>query len=120
MPQVKNKVKWCLNKAKKELEAGTKHRGLVETKPDLEEAKRHLRKSEHNLKAAISNQKNGFPDWAVSAVFYTIYHCFLSIISKHGFESRNQECTIALIKHLKEQGKIKDIIGFSDVFKITL
>lgn len=38
--------------------------------------------------------------------FYTIYHCFLAIIQKFGFESRNQECTISLIESLKEQKKI--------------
>lgn len=39
----------------------------------------------------------------MSAVFYCIYHCFLSIALKFGYESRNQECTIALIKYLKEE-----------------
>ncbi len=36
-----------------------------------------------------------------------MYHCFLAIIAKFGYESRNQECTIALIKQLKLDGKIK-------------
>jgi len=43
----------------------------------------------------------------MSAVFYCIYHCFLAISAKFGYESKNQECTIALIKSLKEQGKIE-------------
>ena len=42
----------------------------------------------------------------MSAAFYSIYHCFLAIAVKFGYESRNQECTIALIKFLKETSKI--------------
>lgn len=107
MSQVENKVRWCLNKAKKEISEGKIHRGLKEVTADIEEAKNHLNKAEHNFKAVLSFQKTGFPDWSVSAVFYTIYHCFLAIIRKFGYESRNQECTIALIEHLNEQGKVK-------------
>ncbi|MBN2142746.1 hypothetical protein JW711_05455 [Candidatus Woesearchaeota archaeon] len=113
MSQAKNKVEWCLRKARKELEGSAKHRGLVETKPDLEEAKKHIAKAEHNLKAVLSFEKAGFSDWSVSASFYTIYHCLLAVIRKHGFESRNQECTLAMIEHLLEQGKVrisKDVI----------
>ena len=41
MSQAENKVKWCLSKAKKELEEGKKHRGLVEKEIDIEEARRY-------------------------------------------------------------------------------
>ena len=43
----------------------------------------------------------------MSAIFYCIYHCFLAISVKFGYESRNQECTISLIKMLKDEGKIE-------------
>jgi uncharacterized protein (UPF0332 family) len=106
MSQANNKVEWCLKKAKKELETSKKHRGLVKVKPSIEEAKKHIAKAEHNFKAALSFEKTGFSDWSVSAAFYTIYHCLLAIIIKFGYESRNQECTIALTESLKEEGKI--------------
>ena len=35
-----------------------------------------------------------------------MYHCLLAIASKFGYESRNQECTFALISNLIEEGKI--------------
>ncbi|MFH1134314.1 MAG: HEPN domain-containing protein [Nanoarchaeota archaeon] len=114
MSQAKDKVEWCLRKAKKELEASSKHRGLVAVQPSRDEAKRHVIKAEHDLKAAISFESTGFSDWSVSAAFYSIYHCFLAIISTFGYASRNQECTIALVEHLKEAGKISisdEIIG---------
>jgi uncharacterized protein (UPF0332 family) len=106
MSEAKNKVDWCLKKAKKELESFSKHRGLIPIKLNLEEAKNHIAKAEHNFKAIMTFEKAGFSDWSVSAVFYTVYHCFLAIIIRYGYESRNQECTIALIEYLKEEGKI--------------
>ena len=106
MSHAKNKVDWCLKKAKKEISEGKKHRGLVETDEDIESARKHIEKAEHNLAAITYFDKGGFSDWSMSAVFYCIYHCFLAISAKFGYESRNQECTIALIKYLKEHGKI--------------
>lgn len=106
MSQARNKVDWCLKKAAQELAQGTRHRGLIRQQPDPEEARKHLAKAEHNYKALIAFERTGFPDWSVSAAFYAIYHSFLAIIVKHGYASRNQECTIALIKYLCEQGTI--------------
>ncbi|MFH1682271.1 MAG: hypothetical protein ABIA37_00590 [Candidatus Woesearchaeota archaeon] len=57
MSQAAKQVEWCLNKAKKEIEEckqlgkRPKHRGLVKADPDLDEAKHHLAKAEHNLGA---------------------------------------------------------------------
>ena len=105
------------NTVKKDLEKWSKHRGLVKIKPNIEEAKKHIIKAEHNFKAVISFEKTGFSDCSVSAVFYTIYHCFLSIITKLGYESINQECTIALIQALKDQGKIEISSGLIDTLR---
>lgn len=106
MSHVKNKVDWCLNKAKKELQEGKKHRGLVKIHPDLEKAKEHLAKAEHNLKATLYLHKGGYTDWCSSSLFYVIYHCFLAILTKFGYETRNQECTFAVIANFIEEGKI--------------
>ena len=43
----------------------------------------------------------------MSAGFYCIYHCFLAIAAKFGYESANQTCTIALMRFLKEDKKIQ-------------
>ena len=105
MTQAENKVEWCLRKAEKELKERKKHRGLIKSEENVEEAIRHIEKAEHNLKAISYFNDGGFSDWSMSAVFYCIYHCFLAIALKFGYESRNQECTISLIKSLKEQNK---------------
>jgi uncharacterized protein (UPF0332 family) len=113
-----NKVDWCLQKAKRELAEKSTHRGLLEVAPDLEEAKKHVKKAEHNFKAVISMEKTGFSDWSVSAAFYTIYHCFLAIALKFGYESRNQECTIDLVESLRDQKKIEIDIEIINALKM--
>lgn len=107
MSHAKNKVEWCLKKAEREQKEGKKHRGLIKVEPNEEEAKKHIKKAEHNLSAVDYFNIGGFSDWSISAVFYCIYQCFLAIASKFGYESRNQECTVSLIKYLKEQKKIE-------------
>ena len=91
MSQAKNKVKWCLNKAEKELKEGDKHRGLIKIKPDVNKARNHLLKADHFLKATIHLKKGNFSDICTSTLFYAIYHSLLAIIAKFGYESRNQE-----------------------------
>lgn len=112
MSQASKHVEWCLNKAKKEIEEckqqgrRLKHRGLVKSNPDIDGARRHLAKAEHNFNGITRFKDIGFSDWSLSAGFYCIYHCFLAISAKFGYESGNQACTISLMKSLKEEGKI--------------
>jgi uncharacterized protein (UPF0332 family) len=108
MPKVENMVKWCLDKAKKEVQKGQKHRGLVRVNPDLRLAQEHIKKAEHNLEVFLANKKLGFYDWTINIGFYVMYHCCLSILAKFGYESRNQECTLALIESLAKDKKIDE------------
>lgn len=123
MSQASNQVKWCLNKAKKEIEEceklgkRKKHRGLLSIKPDIEAAKKHIEKAKHNLKAINYLQKGNFSDISITMVFYSMYHCMLAIAAKFGYESRNQICTISLIEYLKEEGKIDIDSKFIDMLK---
>ena len=123
MSQASKHVKWCLNKAKKEIEEcekqgkRKKHWGLLETEPDTEIAKKHVEKATHNLNLIGILEDQGFSDWSVNAAFYAIYHCFLAIASKFGYESRNQTCTISLIEYLREEGKIDIDNKYIDMLK---
>lgn len=105
MSHAKNKVEWCLKKGEKELKKEGKHRGLLETEPNLEEARKHIEKAEHYLKATDFLKEN-FSDISASTIFYSMYHCLLAIALKFGYESKNQECTFALIYSLIEDGKV--------------
>ena len=117
MSHAKNKVDWCLNKAKKELQEGMQHRGLVRVDTDIDKAVEHLVKAEHNLKVTFYLQRGGFTDWCSNSLFYVIYHCFLAILAKFGYETRNQECTFALIASLIEDKKIT--INQGDLEKVS-
>ena len=107
-----------MNKAKKELQTGKQHRGLVKAKSDIEKAKEHLAKAEHNLKVTLYLQRGGYTDWCSSSLFYVIYHCFLAILARFGYETRNQECTFALIASLIEDKKIT--ISQEDLEKVNI
>lgn len=103
MSHAKNKVEWCLKKAEKE---GINHRGLVKNEPNIDRAKQHIIKAEHYLRATGYLKKGNFSDISASTVFYSIYHCLLAIALKFGYESRNQECTFALMHFLVDDKKI--------------
>lgn len=103
MSHMKEKVEWCLRKAEKE---GLKHRGLVKRTPDPAKAREHIRKAEHYLAATQYLKQGDFSDISASTLFYAMYHCLLAILVKHGYESRNQECTFALIYSLIEDNAI--------------
>lgn len=59
-------------------------------------------------------KKGNFSDISTSTIFYAIYHCLLAISVKFGYESRNQQCTFALIYSLIEDNKIKFENGLLD------
>lgn len=105
MSQTAKKVQWCLNKAKREIEQGKYHRGLVLVTPNKEMAYEHIAKAEHYL-AATQHLEKDFSDISASTAFYAMYHCLLAIAAKFGYESRNQECTLALVANLIEEKKI--------------
>jgi len=120
MSHAKNKIKWCLDKAQKELKEGKKHRGLLEVKPDIKIAKEYITKAEHNLQATLYLHDGGYTDWCSSTLFYTIYHCFLAVLIKFGYESRNQECTFALIENLIEEKKVNfDINDLKEISSLN-
>ena len=118
MGHLENKLEWCIKKAKKE---GKDHRGLLEIKPDIEKANKHIEKANHNLRAMLYLIKGNFPDWAINASFYAMYHCILAILAKHGYESRNQECSFTAVEYLIAKkkigldiGKLKRIASFDE------
>ena len=106
MSHANNKLDWCLKKAEQELKESDKHRGLVRNSPNINKAKAHVAKAEHYIRATILLKENNFSDISASTIFYSTYHCLLAIAAKFGYESRNQECTFALIYSLIEEGKI--------------
>jgi uncharacterized protein (UPF0332 family) len=108
MPQVDEHLKWCLKDPRR----------LVKTRPDLELAKKHLEKSVYNHGVVQALERLKVYDWALNVSFYAIYHCFLAILAKYGYDSRNQACTISVLLTLIDEKKLEmdnDLIAQFDV-----
>jgi len=96
MPQIDEHLKWCLKDPKR----------LVKIKPDLELAQKHVKKSEYNYGILQTLERLKIYDWAFNVGFYAIYHCFLAILAKYGYESRNQACTTTILLTLINEKKL--------------
>ena len=96
MSVYEDKLKWCLKNEKR----------MKKIAPNSKLSKEHIEKAKHNLKAADFNIQGGFSDWAVSQLYYAMYHSLLAILFKKGFESKNHECTINAIEYLIEKKEI--------------
>ncbi len=96
MSRINNQLRWCLKDKKR----------LIKIKPDINLANKHLEKSKYNFKVVQILEKQNILDWALNIGFYSIYHCFLAILSKHGYESRNQSCTTTVVLNLIKEKKL--------------
>ena len=123
MSQAFKHVEWCLRKGEKEIAEcekqgkRPKHRGLLKVKANKENAQEHLKKANENLDFAVSLNPKQYGYKIVESLFYSMYHCFLAITAKFGYESGNQTCTIALVEYLKEEGKIEIDQKFIGIMK---
>src|SRR3989338_5475155 len=107
MPQIDEHLKWCLKDLKR----------LVKTKPDLVLSQKHIDKSEYNYGVVQTLERLKIYDWAFNVGFYAIYHCFLAILAKYGYESRNQACTITALLSMINDKKLdldKDLVAQFD------
>ena len=96
MSRHKNKLNWCLKNGKR----------MKRIAPNSRLSEEHIEKAKHNLKAADFNIQGGFSDWAISQLYYAMYHSLLAVLFKKGFESKNHECTINAIEYLIEKKEI--------------
>ena len=96
MPQIDNHLKWCLKDARR----------LVKVKPDSDLAQKHVTKSEYNYGVLQTLERLKIYDWALNVGFYAIYHCFLALLAKYGYQSRNQACTITVLLTLINEKKL--------------
>ena len=111
MPQIDEHLKWCLKDPKR----------LVKTKSDLDFAQNHLTKSEYNYGIVRNLEKSKAYDWAFNVGFYAIYHCFLAILAKYGYRSRNQACTVTILLTLIKEKKLdldKDLVSQFDTLDV--
>ena len=111
MPQIDEHLKWCLKDPKR----------LIKTKPDWDLAQKHIKKSEYNYGIVQTLERLKIYDWAFNVGFYAIYHCFMAILAKYGYESRNQACTITVLHTLINEKKLdldKDLVTRFDTLDV--
>jgi len=111
MPQIDNHLKWCLKDPRR----------LIKEKPNLDLAQKHIEKSEYNYGVVQTLERLKIYDWALNVGFYAIYHCFLGILWKHGYNSKNQSCTITVLLKLIEDKKLnldKDLVSQFDTLDV--
>jgi hypothetical protein len=105
-------VRECLFNAKKSDEKGRKHKGLLISEPNQWLSEHYISKARENLEDCEYYKKNRRDYKLPESWFYTLYYCALAILGKFGVESRNQKCTTAFLRYVKEKG----LIDYDDDF----
>lgn len=100
---VKEKLNKCFKEGGK---GGGRHKGLKKIEISEDNVAGHINKAVRNFHAITAFKEIGYSDWSASAAFYSLYHLLLAILTKYGFESRNQSCTFAFVEDLIDKGKI--------------
>ncbi|MBD3163775.1 hypothetical protein GF323_01105 [Candidatus Woesearchaeota archaeon] len=111
MSQIDNHLKWCLKDSRR----------LTKEKPDLDIAQKHLEKSKYNYGVVQTLERLKIYDWALNVGFYAIYHCFLGILWKYGYSSKNQSCTITVLLKLIDDKKLdldRDLVSQFDTLDV--
>lgn len=109
---IREKVCECFATAEKDEQKGRKHKGLLFTKPDQEEAKGFIAKAKQNLELCQFYKEKGFEYKIPEEWFYTLYYCALAILAMFGVESRSQRCTALFLSYVKD----KRLIEYDDEF----
>lgn len=102
----------CFREARADERKGKKHKGLLLTKPDEAMARAYIEKARMNLRLCGTLKESGFDYKIPEEWFYTLYYCALAILAKFGVESRNQSCTAAFLRAVKD----RDLIEYDDEF----
>ena len=105
-------LKDCFASALKDELKQQKHKGLLLTKSNPEEAKMYITKAKMNLDLCRFYVENGVDYKLPEEWFYTLYYCALAILSKFGVESRSQRCTAFFLHYVKE----KCLVDYDDEF----
>jgi len=77
----------------------------IKTNPELVAS--HIQKAKHNLSFFKLNKKyQEYKDWQIVALYYSLYHASLALITNKNYSSKNHYVTIILL--IKEYSISKD------------
>ena len=102
----------CFASAEKDEQKGRKHKGLLFTKPNRQEAQGFIVKARKNLELCSFYKEKGFDYKIPEEWFYTLYYCALAILAMFGVESRSQRCTALFLRYVKD----KKLVEYNDEF----
>lgn len=73
----------------------------------------YLSKSDSNLESAKILLKSDKLEESISLSYYSMYHCLLALLFKHGIKSENHTASIILLRELFKEKDLADIIGLA-------
>lgn len=78
---------------------------IIEENSELVDS--HLKKARHNIEFfKLNKQYSKFNDWLIVALYYSLYHCALALITNKRYSSKNHYATILIL--IKENGCFSD------------
>ncbi|MFH1682881.1 MAG: DNA-binding protein [Candidatus Woesearchaeota archaeon] len=91
----------------KEIQFFIEKKHLRRISNNLELVQSHLKKARHNLEFyKLNKQYNKFNDWLIVALYYTLYHSALALITNKNYSSKNHYATILIL--IKEYAITQD------------
>ena len=82
-----------------------KHIKIIQENKEL--ARSHIKKARHNIEFyKLNKQYNKFNDWLIVALYYSLYHSALALITNKNYSSKNHYATILIL--IKEYSITKD------------
>jgi len=85
-------------------------RGLRVINPNEELSKGHIDKADHNLVVMTDLNNLQHSDWVVIAVYYSMYHAAISILSKIGLDSKDHATTVAILEYFFSEKLEKSLL----------
>jgi len=90
-------------------------RKILENK---ELAQSHIKKARHNIEFyKLNRQYKAFNDWLIVALYYSLYHSALALITNRNYASKNHYATILIL--IKEYSITKDEAELLDELSIN-
>jgi len=87
-------------------------------KNNQELVKSHLNKSRHNLEFyKLNKEQTKFNDWLIVALYYSLYHSALALITNRNYSSKNHYATILIL--IKEYSITREEVRLLDELSIN-
>src|SRR3989338_11144355 len=93
-----------------------KHIKKIGNNPELVSS--HIKKARHNLEFfKLNKEHTKFNDWLIVALYYSLYHSALALITNRNYSSKNHYATILIL--IKEYSITKDEARLLDELSIS-